>query len=51
MLKKKVHLCKGCIESLKEYNPYTVPVDIIEVPMRECDNFTDEHGNFVNLKE
>lgn len=37
----KVHLCKGCIEMLDEYYPYTVPretLQITEVPIEECDN-------------
>ncbi len=35
---KIVHLCKGCIEDLKEYNPYIVPIKVVEVPIEECDN-------------
>lgn len=48
--KMKVHLCKNCIESLKEYNPYIVPIEIEEVPEEKCDNYTVD-GKFVNLKE
>lgn len=39
--KFEIHLCKGCIEDLKEYNPWTVsPADvcIVEVPIEDCDN-------------
>jgi len=34
-----VKLCAGCIEMLDEYNPYIVPVNIIEVSMEECENY------------
>lgn len=47
----KVHLCKNCIESLKEYNPYKVEIEIEEVSVEECDNYTDENGEFVNLNK
>lgn len=49
--KVKVHLCKNCIESLKEHNPYTVEIEIEEVPVEKCDNYTDENGEFINLKK
>ena len=44
----KIHLCKGCINELNEYNPYiddkgnTIPVnqlDIEVVSKEQCDNF------------
>ena len=44
-MKKIVHLCKDCIEDLKEYNPYIVPISIVEVPVEECDNYEDNLGN------
>lgn len=43
-----VHLCKGCMEMLKEYNPYLDVVAIITVPIEKCDNYT-VNGEFVNL--
>lgn len=42
------HLCKGCIEMLEEDNPYIYPVEPVEVPLEECDNYTKD-GEFVNL--
>ena len=45
----KVHLCKNCIEELKEYNPYTTEIEIEEVPVEKCDNYT-VNGVFVNLE-
>lgn len=47
MIKKTLHLCKGCIEDLKEYNPYiddngnTIPIEdmeIIETDIKHCEN-------------
>jgi hypothetical protein len=44
----KIKLCKGCINDLKDYNPYiddkgrTIPLDeldIIEVNLKDCDNY------------
>ena len=46
----KVHLCKDCIEMLKEESPYVVPIEIEEVPLEQCDNYTVD-GKFVNLSE
>ena len=40
MPKWKVHLCAYCIEDLKDYYPYTMPreeLDITLVPQYECD--------------
>lgn len=45
---RTINLCKGCIEDLKEYNPYvddngvTLPLNeltINEVPIKQCDNY------------
>lgn len=39
--KYKVHLCRGCIESLEEFYPYMIPkedLDITEVSVDKCDN-------------
>lgn len=41
MTKWKVHLCAYCIKDLKDYYPYTMPreeLDITLVPQYECDN-------------
>lgn len=44
----KIRLCKGCIDQLREYNPYiddngsTIPIDKLDievVPLKECDNY------------
>ena len=43
MKKYKVCLCKGCIEDLKEYNPFVCPIenlDITLVDVENCDNTT-----------
>ena len=42
-----IHLCKDCIADLKKYNPYVVPVKIVEVNIAKCDNYTID-GEFVN---
>lgn len=45
---RTINLCKGCIEDLKEYNPYiddngvTLSLNeltINEVPLEQCDNY------------
>lgn len=45
---RTINLCKGCIEDLKEYNPYVddngvlIPLNeltINEVPLEQCDNY------------
>lgn len=45
---KTINLCKGCIEDLKDYNPYvddnevSIPLNelnINEVPLEKCDNY------------
>lgn len=39
--KYEVHLCKECIQELKNHYPYLVPRDqlrIVEVSTAECDN-------------
>lgn len=43
-----VHLCSGCIEMLKEYNPYLNRIVIVNVPIEKCDNYT-VNGVFINL--
>lgn len=45
----EVHLCEGCIDMLKEHNPYTCPIKIVKVPIKQCDNYT-VNGEFVNLE-
>ena len=38
----EVHLCRGCIQDLEDYYPYTIPreqLQIVEVTLEECDNF------------
>lgn len=42
-----IHLCRDCIADLKKYNPYVVPVKIVEVNIAKCDNYTID-GEFVN---
>ena len=42
-----IHLCRDCIADLKKYNPYVVPVKIVEVNISKCDNYTID-GEFVN---
>lgn len=44
----KVYLCKRCIEELKDYNPYIVPVEITEVSIMKCDNYTIG-GEFITV--
>lgn len=34
------HLCKACIEMLKEDNPYLYHIEPVEVPLKQCDNYT-----------
>ena len=46
-----VKLCKGCIEDLKEYNPYIVPIKVVKVKtIAECSNSFNEDNTKV-LKE
>ena len=38
----EVHLCRGCIQDLEDYYPYTISreqLHIVEVTLEECDNF------------
>jgi hypothetical protein len=36
---KIVHLCSGCVQDIKEYNPYVVEIKIIIVKnIEDCDN-------------
>lgn len=47
--KYKVCLCRGCIDYLDEYYGYTIPrnqLEIIEVPLEECDNFEPNLDNY-----
>ena len=48
----KVKLCAGCIKDLKDYNPYTVPIEIIKVrAIKDCDNFNIDNWNETPKKE
>ena len=62
MRKMVVHLCKGCQETYKEEfgddMGYTVPVKVITVPKKKCDNWerpdgtlNQEHKTFEYVEE
>lgn len=44
MKKYKVCLCQGCIDDLKKYNPFTTPLENLEITLvdniDDCDNTT-----------
>lgn len=51
MTENMIFLCKNCIKDLEQYNPYVGPIKIKEVSLEKCDNYTDERGNFINLRK
>lgn len=51
MKKLRVELCKSCISNLKQFNPYDVDLedlDIAEVPEEVCDNVIRAEARKIN---